>query len=198
MQVTKLDGRRARGARTRDAIVSALLDLVGSGTTAPTAQMIADRAGVSVRSVYQHFNDVEGLYADAAVRMHQSVVALRREVDPSLPRQTRIDEYVSQRAAILEAVTPFSRAAQLIEPASEMVRANRETLQRESRDRLSHVFAVEIDSCDDTRKALLLDALDVVTSWSAWEYLRLHGNSVQSAQKIMKSTIDALLSSTHT
>ena len=63
---TKVDGRRARGIRTRDAIVSALIDLIAGGDIAPTAQRIADRAGVSVRSVYQHFTDVEGLYADAS------------------------------------------------------------------------------------------------------------------------------------
>ena len=65
----KVDGRRARGLRTRDAIVSALLELIAEGDIAPTAQRIADRARVSVRSVYQHFVDVEGLYAHGAEKM---------------------------------------------------------------------------------------------------------------------------------
>ena len=54
----KLDGRRARSLRTRDAIVTALLDLVASGDVAPTAQRVADQAGASVPSVHPPFAHV--------------------------------------------------------------------------------------------------------------------------------------------
>ena len=43
-----LDGRLARSARTRHAVVDALLDLLGEGDLRPTAARIAERAGVSL------------------------------------------------------------------------------------------------------------------------------------------------------
>ena len=49
---TALDGRVRRGARNRQTIVDALLDLVGSGILRPTAQQVADRAGVGIRTVF--------------------------------------------------------------------------------------------------------------------------------------------------
>src|SRR3954470_18279608 len=53
-----VDGRTARATRTREAVVSAVLDLVNEGNPKPTAREIADRAGVSLRSVYVHFDDL--------------------------------------------------------------------------------------------------------------------------------------------
>ena len=65
------DGRVLRGARTRSGIVQALLDLLNDGVLAPTAAQIADRAGVSVRSVFQHFADMEALYGDLAAEQRE-------------------------------------------------------------------------------------------------------------------------------
>ena len=56
-----IDGRRARGQRTRLKVIEALLELVSEGVVRPTAQEIAARAGVALRTVYHHFEDVEAL-----------------------------------------------------------------------------------------------------------------------------------------
>src|SRR3989304_5263636 len=60
------DGRSARAARTRDAVVEALLTLIEEGDLRPTAQRVAEHARVSLRSVFQHFRDLESLFAAAA------------------------------------------------------------------------------------------------------------------------------------
>ena len=64
MAQAQVDGRTLRGERTRSAIVEALIGLLHDGEERPTAKQIAQRAGVSVRSIFQHFDDLEGLYAD--------------------------------------------------------------------------------------------------------------------------------------
>src|SRR3954447_22420453 len=63
-----VDGRSARAQRTRDSVVDAVLDLVATGQTRPTAREIADAAGISVRSVYVHFDDLDDLFRAAADR----------------------------------------------------------------------------------------------------------------------------------
>ena len=55
------DGRTVRAERTRQALVDALLSLLDEGQLQPTAERIAVRAGVSERSVFQHFPDREAL-----------------------------------------------------------------------------------------------------------------------------------------
>lgn len=191
----KVDGRRARGIRTRDAIVSALMDLISEGDIAPTAQRIADRAGVSVRSVYQHFTDVEGLYADASARTFDWVQSVTKDVDPRWPLKRRIDEFAAGRASILEMLTPFSRAARLIEPTSASIRKNRLAMQRWGRDRIARVFASELDKLEGSARSSMLAALDTMSSAEAWEHLRTSGHSVKSARQIVRTGIAALLSS---
>lgn len=191
----KVDGRRARGIRTRDAIVSALMDLIAEGDIAPTAQRIADRAGVSVRSVYQHFTDVEGLYADASARTFDWVQSVTKDVDPSWPLKRRIDEFAAGRASILEMLTPFSRAARLIEPTSASIRQNRLAMQRWGRDRIARVFASELHKLEGSARSSMLAALDTMSSAEAWEHLRTSGHSVKSARQIVRTGIAALLSS---
>lgn len=192
----KVDGRRARGIRTRDAIVSALMDLIAGGDIAPTAQRIADRAGVSVRSVYQHFTDVEGLYADASARTFEWVKSATKEVDPRWPLKRRIDEYTAIRATTLETMTPFSRAARLIEPTSSAIRQSRLEMQRWGRDRIARIFASELDKLEGSERSSLLAALDTMSSAEAWEHLRTSGHGVKSARQIVRTGLVALLAGT--
>ena len=51
-EVPSSDGRLRRGERSREAIVAALFELVGEGVLQPTAQQVAERAGVGIRSVF--------------------------------------------------------------------------------------------------------------------------------------------------
>lgn len=193
MEATKIDGRRARGLRTREAIVTALMDLIATGDVAPTAQRVADRAGVSVRSVYQHFTDVEGLYADASARTYDWALSMSRDVDPQWDRKRRIEEFVASRSAVLEALTPFNRASRLIEPQSDAVRRNRQVLQRQSRDRIALAFAPELSKLEGSARANLLNILDVLASWAAWDHLRSAGLSARTARQVMQSAITAQL-----
>ena len=55
------DGRHERRARNRDAVVDALLALVGDGDLAPSAEAVAARAGLSSRSLFRYFADTEAL-----------------------------------------------------------------------------------------------------------------------------------------
>ena len=117
-----LDGRLARGARARAAIVEALLALIERGDLRPSAARIAARAGVSLRSVFQHFNDVESLFAAAAERQAERLASLAGAVDDQGPLARRLDAFVRQRARLLEAVSPVRRAAVLMEPFSSELR----------------------------------------------------------------------------
>jgi TetR/AcrR family transcriptional regulator, regulator of autoinduction and epiphytic fitness len=191
----KMDGRRARGIRTRDSIVSSLMDLIAGGDIAPTAQRIADRAGVSVRSVYQHFTDVEGLYADASARTFDWVLSTTKEIDPKWPLKRRIDEFAATRSATLEMLTPFSRASRLIEPSSAAIRQHRLVMQRWGRDRIGRIFATELDQLDSAARSSMLAAMDTMSSADAWEHLRTSGHSVKAARQIMRTGVAALLAS---
>jgi ribosomal protein RSM22 (predicted rRNA methylase) len=62
------DGRSRRRANSFERAVDALLDLIESGNPSPTAEDIAERSGISVRTVFRLTQDIESLHAAAVMR----------------------------------------------------------------------------------------------------------------------------------
>src|SRR5947209_19642262 len=90
------DGRAARSKRTRRAIVDAMRALHHEGDLRPTAPRVAERAGVSVRTVWQHFDDLETLLVEAGRRDLEIARSLVETIDPSLPTTERVQALVEQ------------------------------------------------------------------------------------------------------
>src|SRR5687768_12619013 len=121
----RVDGRTARGQRTRDGVVDALLSLQEEGELSPTAQQVAARAGVALRTVFGHFSDMETLWAEAGKRHLAKLAGLADPVDPGLPLEERVALFCQSRARVLEALLPVMRATRLREPASPQLLRNR-------------------------------------------------------------------------
>jgi TetR/AcrR family transcriptional regulator, regulator of autoinduction and epiphytic fitness len=166
------DGRLARSARTRRAIVDALRSLHQDGDLRPNAHRVAERAGVSVRTVWQHFEDLESLFVEAGNRDAEIASGYVHDVDRSAPLHARLAAIVDQRARMFEALAPTWRAARLQEPFSPQLQLNRDNLLRLGRVQLEQVFAAELEPMPETRRYAVLNALQVATSWSTWESLR--------------------------
>ena len=193
-ELAPLDGRLARSARTRHAVVDALLDLLGEGDLRPTAARIAERAGVSLRIVFHHFDDLEAIYSELADRQAERVKPLTVPIPVTLPFGRRVEEFSAQRGRLLETLSPVRRAAVLMEPFRPAL-AKRLKLARDlMRAAAIAAFAPELSKLATDEKRATVAALDVVTSWVAWEQLRRHqGLSETDARGVMATTIRALL-----
>lgn len=188
------DGRAARARRTRDAVVDAILALIEEGDLRPTAQRVAERAGVSLRTVFQHFEDLDGLHAAAADRQVQRVFALARPVPRGGPLAPRLDAFVAQRARLLEAISPVRRSAVLLEPWAPEIHARLRAVRALGRREVERVFEPELAPRPPAARRELLEAMTVAASWSAWEALRAHqGLSPVQARRVMARTLRALL-----
>lgn len=191
------DGRSARSARTRQAVVRALLDLIAEGDLRPTARRVAERAGISLRSVYVHFDDLEDLFLAAAHEQTLLVADLARAVRPDGPFDERVDAYTEQRCAVLEAVAPIRRAADLQEPFSPTLARLLDFARRASRDEIDSVFDRELSRFDDDVRRSRLATIDTVTSSAAWGVLRrANGLTAAEARRAVADAIRALLSTT--
>ena len=125
-----IDGRRARRHRSRDLAVDALLDLLNEGVVRPTAQQVAERSGVSLRSIFRIFDDVESLNAAACARQVTRVRHLFVDVPADGTLDTRIDQFVTINGRLYESIAPVRRAALRIAPESVAVQ---DTLARGTR-----------------------------------------------------------------
>lgn len=58
----KNDGRKLRSIKSQNIIVDALMQLIKKGILEPTAQQVADAAGISIRTVFRQMEDMETLF----------------------------------------------------------------------------------------------------------------------------------------
>ncbi len=186
-----------RSARSRTAFCDACLDLIQEGVLQPSADQIADRAGLSRRSIFYQFSDLAELYDAVLEAGMQRCSPLLKPIPRGLPIVERIARLVDVRASFFEATTAFARAltAQtLVGAASEQARrVARAALEAQQAD-VERVFALELDRLAAAERAETLEALAGAASAANWEYLRhSRGLSLPRARAVLARTLRALL-----
>jgi AcrR family transcriptional regulator len=162
------DGRVLRSEHSRELIAGALFELVGEGHPEPTAQQVAERAGVAIRTVFRLFSDMEALYATLDARLLAEVMPMLRDAPPEgAELSERATALVADRAALFERVAPYKRASNLKRGRSPFLAEQHRTLVRQLRARLLRWLPELRDAPAD-----LVEALDQVTSFEAWDRLR--------------------------
>jgi TetR/AcrR family transcriptional regulator, regulator of autoinduction and epiphytic fitness len=188
------DGRAARSHRTRQAIVEAMRALHAEGDLRPTAPRVAERAGVSVRTVWQQFADMETLLLEASRRDDEIMQSLMEHIEPDQPLQTRIALFVGERSRILERMAPSWRAARVHEPSSEQLRHNKVLVLGMAKAEVEKVFAPELTKLSDDKRQRLLDSVHAISIWSFWESLRSElGLGMSQARELVRTTLTAVL-----
>jgi AcrR family transcriptional regulator len=164
----QLDGRARRAERSREAIVRALFELIGEGDVQPTAQKVAARAEVGLRSVFRHFADMDTLYAELDARVQAEALPLLRDPPTTGSATERALVIVAQRSAFYEAIAHYKRAGDLARRRSPFLQRQHGRLVRELRARLLRALP-ELTRAPEN----VVEALDVVLSFDAWDRLRL-------------------------
>ena len=162
-----VDGRLRRSERSREAIVRALIELVGEGSLRPTAQQVAERAGVGIRPVFRHYSDMETLYTEMDARLRAEIAPLLREGADSGSLLERARALVHRRADCFERIAPYKRAANLQGGRSAVLQSQHGALVRELRSDLLRCLPELTDA-----PAELTDAIELAASFEAWDRLR--------------------------
>ena len=189
-----VDGRTLRSLRTRVAIVDATMALIEEGNLRPTAPRVAERASVSVRSIFQHFADLESLHAAVAERLVERVAVLVVPVEPEGPLSHRLARFVHQRCELLEALTPIRRAAAVHGPFSSEIRTRLLDGHLFLRAELERTFAAELDERAESARDVIVDGLDAALSWPTWESLRAGlGRDAVTAERVLRRMAASIL-----
>jgi AcrR family transcriptional regulator len=183
------DGRVRRSQRSTAAIVRALFELIGEGVTTPTADEVAERASVGIRTVFRHFKDMDTLYGALDVLLYERFEPVFLAPVPQGSVEQRIDEFVAHRAKGYEGVAPYKRAANVKRARSEFLQERHEAVVSRMREDLRRWFP-ELKHMD----APTVHALELVTSFEAWDRLRIDQRlGKQRAADAMKRGMTALL-----
>jgi AcrR family transcriptional regulator len=161
------DGRTQRSERSRSAIVQAMIELIGEGALAPTAQQVAERADVGVRTVFRHFSDMDTLFATMNEQLTARVEPLLVEAVQTGPLEERVDGLVERRLEIFGTIAPYLRSSVTQRWRSEFLRKEHERTIRTLRQDLRR-WLPEVESAP----AEVADALELLLSFEGLLRLR--------------------------
>lgn len=161
------DGRRQRSRDSKRRIVAAMLELVREGRIAPTAEEVASRANVGLRTVFRRFKDMESLYAEMSVAVSEKVAPIIDEEPAHTAWQENFSQLLERRLRVYEIIMPYRIAADALRFQSHVLHSRHSEIVRDERERLVRVlpdFMLE----DSVR----IDALEAVLSFDMWNQLR--------------------------
>jgi AcrR family transcriptional regulator len=92
--------RTRRSERTRQRIINAVTQLVDEGNLHLRTAEIAERAEVSVRSIFRHFPDLEALYLSVADAQLRGILADLQPVRTEGNLDERVSALVSERTKV--------------------------------------------------------------------------------------------------
>jgi AcrR family transcriptional regulator len=192
---TSIDGRRARRERGRVAVVDAMFDLLQEGKVPPAVELIAERSGVSVASIFRYFQGIHDLQFQTFQRFRERFEPLvRASVDGDLA--TRTDAFVQSRLDLYEqagAIMAVGRLRALEhQPLVEASAQMRGVLA----DQVRISFAHETAGSSPARSADLVAVIDALTSLESWDVMRkTHARSRSQIASAWAHGIGALVGS---
>jgi len=192
-----VDGRRLRSERTRGHIIEAYISLLRDKPRPPTANQIADRAGYSVRSLFERFPDLLTLSlaaADVAFARANAQAVIR---DVHADRATRIRSQIETRAETCEEWLPLWRALVLNQHLSPDLQQRIRRVRQAILARIELMYRPELGTLDTVARKRILIAVEAITDFESWARMReVDGLSVEEARAVWIRAIDTLLPAT--
>ena len=161
------DGRRERSRSSRSKIVAALLELVGKGDVSPSAARVAEVAGVGLRSVFRHFEDMDALYREMGEVIETRVLPILLQVPVGETWKDRVFDLAERRARVFEAIMPYRISANLRRFESPYLMKDYRRMLRFESDSMDAHLPQSVRSDSPAARGL-----NVILSFQTWRLLR--------------------------
>ncbi|MGH6950892.1 MAG: TetR/AcrR family transcriptional regulator [Vitreimonas sp.] len=187
--IDMLDGRRQRASASRRRIAVATLELINAGESIPSADQVAERAGVGRRTVFRLFSDMEGVYREMHAVMIERLAPKLATPFAAQGWRERLDEIVERRARMFEEMLPVKSASDAHRYASNFLQEEHKKLTRLQRQTLLAVLPASVAAQTDK-----IEALDLILSFESWRRLRQEQRlSIKQAIATQKLMVAALM-----
>ena len=199
LKPARIDGRRLRSERTKQLIIEAFLSLLRESPQMPTAVQIAERAGYSVRSIFERFPDLNALRVAATDYELAQALALAPPRGLDGDRRTRLHAQVNTRAhtcergiALWRVLLQFAAQDETGQLKQRVARGRETTVGR-----IELMYRPELSGLPEEERNQLLIALEALTDMESWARMREeHGLSFDEACEVWVHAIDRLLPAT--
>lgn len=194
----RVDGRRQRGVFTRQKIIEAAISLQLEGNHRASLQQISERAGVSLRTLFEHFPEKQLLtkaILDKLTHFDRTDPPPTELVKHSeLP--ARIALFLDIRVKRLEGLTPHRQVSNVLIARSPLLQKHRLKVRNFYRSIVETWFAPELDPLDARLRERRLNAIATLVDWEMWWSLRTYPDrSVAEAKATLHFLLTAALQS---
>jgi TetR/AcrR family transcriptional regulator, regulator of autoinduction and epiphytic fitness len=195
----EVDGRTARRDRNRTAVLDAALDLFSEGNLTPSPEDVAQRSGVSLRSVYRYVASSDDLIRSAIERHTEKIAPLFVIEDIGQGAfERRLEVFVDTRLRVYDAIAATSRASRVRAPTNDIIRAGLERGRQLLGAQLERQFATELEGVQPEARRAVLVAADALTQIETIDLYRHHrGFSSRETREMLMTALRALLLRTY-
>ena len=183
------DGRRQRSERSRRKIIEAMFELMREGDIRPSATDVAERAGVGLRTVFRHFEDMDSIFEEMTEDLKKIVMPMVFAPYEATDWRERLMEAVDRKARIYELLFPMQVAL---------------LARRYGSDFLMRQYEYEVNLVRSTLQSILPEAvvtdktlfaaIEANHTFATWRRLREDQSlSVEAATKTIKRIMSALV-----
>jgi AcrR family transcriptional regulator len=175
--------RGDRVARTREAIVASALALAVAGQVAPIVRDIAKMAGVSARTVFQHFADTAELYVAVLGRVMAAALGDVPDLNLAWGLDERIAMIINQCSQRGERLLPMWTFVETLQQRSSEASDMIVQMYTANRAQLGVWFEHELATLPAESRERTLNALAMALAPESWVVLRQRlGLSVEEAR----------------
>ena len=191
----QVDGRHARRQRSREAVIDAVFSLVAEGKIPPGVDDVAERAGISVSSVFRNFDGLADLQRRALEEFHPRFAHLFAVEDADAPRAERIRSHVRARVELIGVASGLLRIARSRALGHETLVEGIANLRYQFAAQTKKRFAADLDQLTPIQAANLLAVIDATTSPEAFDVMSsAHARSARQITTTWNTALEALIS----
>ncbi|WP_244624559.1 TetR/AcrR family transcriptional regulator [Sphingomonas sp. So64.6b] len=184
-----VDGRRERSVSSRAKIVAAMLDLVEGGDVQPSAARVAEAAGVGLRTVFRHFDDMDSLYREMSEAIEARVLPVMLRPFTTGTWREQMRELAARRCEVFEAILPYRITASLKRFQSTFLMQDYRRMLRMERSSIDAILPASVHA-----DPVQLSAVHLSLSFQCWRVLR-HDQElgIDAARAVFLRLADAVL-----
>ena len=185
----RIDGRRARGADNRKRIVTAFIDLIRRGDPTPTAEAVAAKAEVGLRTVFRHFDDMDSLYREISQIIGERIWPVVTAPYPDNDWRANLRDLTRRRVRVFETMLPYRLAANIKRYQSPYLLGQYAQVVTMERELVLRLLPGEVNG-----DLYFVEALCAALSFQNWRAIRQdQGLSVEDASAVVAHMVEALI-----
>ena len=161
------DGRKRRSGKSRRRIIEAMFELLREGEMSPKAIDVAERAGVGLRTVFRHFEDLESIFEEMTEEL--KAINMPKVLAPltATDWRERLLELADRNADLYESVFPMQVALSFRRFRSNVLQRQYQSEIKLLRSSLELLLPAKILS-----DSALFSSIEVCLTFSTWRRLR--------------------------